>query len=393
MLSERSQRKPVRVVDGEVIPEIPRSVIATTASTMGTGTGTGTGTGRAAPKLPRSVAWILGCGFVVGVVMLLQMPASLLSSSSSLQQQVPPASVSARLRGSPVEDAAGVSPAVSRAAGGGPATMTARLRGSPVQTQPPSLSSTVTPTRLQSTSASQSAPVDPRTMREPSSPPPLGAIPTPTGVQPQVHAAIIGRHHPVSPRAARVAQQRWYAVREAIQFVWAQYEEHCWSDDDLVVQDQSVQCEDTVGLGRIIVDALDTLWLADLHNEFVQATEWLRQSFDPSAMDRDVNVFEMSTRVLGGLMAAHHLSGEAVFLDKARALGERLSVAFATPSGLPMTLVNLKSLQASLPSLPAWRADSIPLTEALVSLEFLHLAALTGNVTYRHLVCLWVNKA
>lgn len=201
-------------------------------------------------------------------------------------------------------------------------------------------------------------------------------------------APIFGRHHPVSPRAARVARQRWYAVREAIQFVWAQYEEHCWSDDDLVLQhDLSVQCEDTVGLGRIMVDALDTLWLADLHTEFVQATQNLRQSFDPSAMDRDVNVFDTTTRVLGGLMAAHHLSGEAVFLDKARALGERLSVAFATPSGLPVTLVNLKTLQASLPSLPAWQADSIPLPEARVSLEFLHLAELTGNVTFRHLVC------
>lgn len=34
-------------------------------------------------------------------------------------------------------------------------------------------------------------------------------------------------------------------------------------------------------------------------------------------MNRDVNLFEVTIRVLGGLLAAYHLSGEKIFLNKA----------------------------------------------------------------------------
>lgn len=34
-------------------------------------------------------------------------------------------------------------------------------------------------------------------------------------------------------------------------------------------------------------------------------------------MNRDVNLFEVTIRVLGGLLAAYHLSGDTLFLNKA----------------------------------------------------------------------------
>jgi len=34
-------------------------------------------------------------------------------------------------------------------------------------------------------------------------------------------------------------------------------------------------------------------------------------------MNRDVNLFEVTIRVLGGLLAAYHLSGDILFLNKA----------------------------------------------------------------------------
>ena len=60
------------------------------------------------------------------------------------------------------------------------------------------------------------------------------------------------------------------------------------------------------------------------------------------AVNRDVNLFETTIRVLGGLLSAFHLSGDDVFLQKATELGERLMGAFGSASGIPFSDVNLK---------------------------------------------------
>ena len=47
-------------------------------------------------------------------------------------------------------------------------------------------------------------------------------------------------------------------------------------------------------------------------------------------------------RVLGGLLSAFHLSGEKLFLERAKDLGNRLMGAFNSRSGIPYSDVNLK---------------------------------------------------
>ena len=65
-----------------------------------------------------------------------------------------------------------------------------------------------------------------------------------------------------------------------------------------------------------LVDSLDTMLVMNLQEEFREAEEWVRDnlSFD---IDGDVNVFEITIRVLGGLLSTFHLSGEKLYLDKA----------------------------------------------------------------------------
>jgi hypothetical protein len=50
--------------------------------------------------------------------------------------------------------------------------------------------------------------------------------------------------------------------------------------------------------------------------EFAEAREWVDKSlhFDGN---RDVNLFEVTIRVLGSLLSSYHLSGDRMFLDKA----------------------------------------------------------------------------
>jgi len=44
---------------------------------------------------------------------------------------------------------------------------------------------------------------------------------------------------------------------------------------------------------------------------------------------------------LGGLLSAYDLSGDEVFLEKARDLADRLLPAWNTPSGIPYNRINL----------------------------------------------------
>lgn len=50
--------------------------------------------------------------------------------------------------------------------------------------------------------------------------------------------------------------------------------------------------------------------------EFEEARNWVDKHlhFD---VNRDVNLFEVTIRVLGGLLSIYHLSGDRMFLNKA----------------------------------------------------------------------------
>jgi mannosyl-oligosaccharide alpha-1,2-mannosidase len=82
-----------------------------------------------------------------------------------------------------------------------------------------------------------------------------------------------------------------------------------------------------------LVDALDTLWIMDLKDEFKHATAAVSAhiNFATSTLEK-VNLFETNIRFLGGLLAAYDLSGEEVFLDLAVEVGEMLYTAFQIAS-------------------------------------------------------------
>lgn len=47
------------------------------------------------------------------------------------------------------------------------------------------------------------------------------------------------------------------------------------------------------------------------------------------------------SRVVGGLLSAYDLSGDKIFLEKAKDIADRLLPAWNTPSGIPYNFINL----------------------------------------------------
>ncbi|XP_053685863.1 endoplasmic reticulum mannosyl-oligosaccharide 1,2-alpha-mannosidase isoform X2 [Sabethes cyaneus] len=171
---------------------------------------------------------------------------------------------------------------------------------------------------------------------------------------------------------------RQRAVVDAFLHSWKGYKEYAWGHDNL--KPISMSYSDWFGLGLTIVDGLDTMYIMDLQEEFDESRNWVEQylRFD---VNRDVNLFEVTIRVLGGLLSAYHLSGDKMFLNKALDLGQRLLPCFDSPSGIPYSDVNIDTMKAHPPK---WSPDSSTSEVTTLQLEFRDLSRSTLNPVFEN---------
>ncbi|CAH2053156.1 unnamed protein product [Thlaspi arvense] len=176
--------------------------------------------------------------------------------------------------------------------------------------------------------------------------------------------------------------QRMQRVKEAMIHAWSSYEKYAWGQDEL--QPQTKDGVDSFGgLGATMIDALDTLYIMGLDEQFKKAREWVATSLD---FDKDysASMFETTIRVVGGLLSAYDLSGDKLFLEKAKDIADRLLPAWDTKSGIPYNIINLRHGNAHNPT---WAGgDSILADSGTEQLEFIALSQRTGDPKYQQKV-------
>ncbi|CAL1386776.1 unnamed protein product [Linum trigynum] len=167
-------------------------------------------------------------------------------------------------------------------------------------------------------------------------------------------------------------------VKDAMIHAWSSYEKYAWGHDEL--QPQTKDGVDSFGgLGATLIDSLDTLYIMGLDEQFQRAREWVATSLDFNK-DYDASVFETTIRVVGGLLSAYDLSGDKVFLDKAKDIADRLLPAWDTPTGIPYNIINLEN---GNPHNPGWTGGSSILADSgTEQLEFFALSQRTGDPKY-----------
>ena len=163
-------------------------------------------------------------------------------------------------------------------------------------------------------------------------------------------------------------------VRDAMVHAYHGYEKYAWGFDELAPVSKTGK-NGFGGTGATIIDSLDTLWLMDLTEEFDRAREWVEKNL---TFTGQVSTFETTIRVLGGLLSAYDLSGDRMFLEKARTLAGKMRPAFNTPTGMPLNNVNLLTGNANSRSSLAELGTE--------QLEWTALADRTGNKEYASLV-------
>jgi hypothetical protein len=187
-------------------------------------------------------------------------------------------------------------------------------------------------------------------------------------------------------------EKRREDVKNAFLLSWNAYEKHGWGYDEYhpVSQDGRYMAQPN-GMGWIIVDALDTLMLMNLTQELKHAREWVSTTLDYNK-DQDVNTFETTIRMLGGLLSAHYLQetlpgmkptnpkDEDLFLEKADDLADRLMGAYESPSGVPWASVILKDGKGEASHADGGASSTAEATS--LQLEMKYLAYITGEGHY-----------
>lgn len=170
--------------------------------------------------------------------------------------------------------------------------------------------------------------------------------------------------------AARYAER----VRAEALHAWQGYRRYAWGHDDLAPLSRRPHDWYADSLLMTPVDALDTLVLMGYDEEADEARKLIdaQLSFD---QDISVSHFEVTIRLLGGLLSGYQLTHDPKLLALADDLATRMSPVFDTPTGLPWTKVNLRTGATSGPV-------SNPAETGTLLLEYGTLARLTGKQAY-----------
>ncbi|GJQ08400.1 hypothetical protein GpartN1_g191.t1 [Galdieria partita] len=180
-------------------------------------------------------------------------------------------------------------------------------------------------------------------------------------------------------------------VKEMFRFGFESYIKAAYPRDNLL----PLSCNGTDSMGGLLVtliDNLDTLLIFEEYSLFMRYTLELESMFNID-VNRTVNIFETTIRVIGGLLSSHVLLTEASevvgladdffphysgsLLRMAKELADRFLPAFDTPTGIPFGSIHLMNGVSSSESLIACTAGA-----GTLLLEFGTLSRLTGDPKY-----------
>ena len=187
---------------------------------------------------------------------------------------------------------------------------------------------------------------------------------------------IQAARNPTPPKSSETSGDNEISsrVRQEFLHAWGGYKQYAWGHDELKPLSKNYRDWHGVSLCMTAVDALDTMIVMGLDAEVEKAKDLIvnKLSFHH---DIFVKNFEITIRLLGGLLSSHQLTGDKRLLQLAEDLGNRLLPAFGSPTGMPYVNVNLKT--------GAVRGEvTNPAEVGTLLLEFGTLSKLTGKPIY-----------
>lgn len=172
-------------------------------------------------------------------------------------------------------------------------------------------------------------------------------------------------------------------VKGMVKHAWDGYVKYAWMDNELRPVSHKGHSQSIFGnakSGATIIDAMDTMYLMGMKEEYEKGRQWVMNEFKFNSKS-EVSVFETNIRFIGGLLSLYYLTGEKVYRDKAQEITDILMPAFETPTGLPYALFNPSTKK--MKNYPWASAGCSILSEfGTLHLEFGSLSHLTKEPKY-----------
>ncbi|CDS03956.1 hypothetical protein LRAMOSA06911 [Lichtheimia ramosa] len=168
---------------------------------------------------------------------------------------------------------------------------------------------------------------------------------------------------------------RTEVIKNAFRHAWNGYNQYAFGHDELKPVTNGTN-DSRNGWGASIFDALDTMIIMGLEDEYQRALEHVK-SIDWAFTNDPSKTFETNIRYLGGLLSAYDLRPDQALLDKAIELADKVIMpAYNTPNGIPAAYVNVTTGE------PTDDHDLILAEFGSLQLELVRLSQITGNQRY-----------
>src|SRR5882672_7542398 len=163
-------------------------------------------------------------------------------------------------------------------------------------------------------------------------------------------------------------------VKAEFLHAWNGYKKYAWGHDDLKPLSKTYRDWYVQPLLMTPVDSLDTMIIMGMKDEAATTRTYI---IDHLSFDKDISVqnFEITIRLLGGLLSNYQLTGDKRLLQLAEDLGNRLLPVFDSPTGMPYRFVNLKTGKVRGPV-------SNPAETGTLLIEFGTLSKLTNKPVF-----------
>jgi mannosidase alpha-like ER degradation enhancer 2 len=163
-------------------------------------------------------------------------------------------------------------------------------------------------------------------------------------------------------------------VRQEFLHSWNGYKQYAWGHDALKPLTKTYRDWYATSLYMTPIDAMDTMYIMGLKDEADKTREFVVKNL---SFDHDISVknFEITIRILGGLLSTYQITSDKRLLTLAEDLGNRLLPVFQSPTGLPYMFINLKTGVVS-------GAETNPAEIGTLLIEFGTLSKLTGKSIY-----------
>lgn len=175
-----------------------------------------------------------------------------------------------------------------------------------------------------------------------------------------------------------ILEKQRYKIQQMMVHAWSNYKLYAWGKNELNAIERTHNNNSIFGkceIGATIVDALDTLYLMNLMEEFEEGRSWVANEFSLDECDDYISVFEVNIRFIGGFLSLYALTGDLLFKEKAKYVADKMNIAFMSPSKIPYAKINFHTNNCE-------KGMTVIADCGTLSLELTYLSEITNDLSY-----------